>query len=74
MLDPCARVRALDAFVVEVLDDMMTPDRIYARALEARIKRYQRVLVHRGDDPRQEQLRANGDEFCNRSSGTPGGS
>ena len=63
MLDPCARVRALNAFVVEVLDDMMSPDRIYARALEARIKRYERVLVHRGDDPRYERLRSDGDRF-----------
>ena len=62
-LDPCARVRTLNAFVAEALDDMMTPDRIYRRALEARIERYQRVLVHRGDDPRQEVLRANGDKF-----------
>ena len=63
MLDPCARVRALDAFVVEALDDMMTPDRIYARTLQATIKRYERVLVYRGDDPRKELLRSNGDKF-----------
>ena len=63
MLDPCARVRALNAFVVEALDDMMSPDRIYARALQARIKRYERVLVHRGDDPRYERLRSDGDRF-----------
>ena len=63
LLDPCARVRALNAFVVEALDDLMTPDRIYTRALQATIKRYERVLVSRGDDPRQEQLRANGDKF-----------
>ena len=63
MLDPCARVRALDAFVVEALDDMMTPDRIYARALQARIKRWERVLVHRGDDPLKEELRSEGDRF-----------
>ena len=54
MLDPCARVRALNAFVVETLDDMMTPDRLYARSLQARIKRYERVLVYRGDDPLNE--------------------
>ena len=63
LLDPCARVRALNAFVVEALDNLMTPDRIYTRALQATIKRYERVLVSRGDDPRQEQLRANGDKF-----------
>ena len=63
MLDPCARVRALNAFVVETLDDTMTPDKIYTRALQARIKRYERVWVHRVDDPRKERLRSNGDEF-----------
>ena len=63
MLDPCARVRALNAFVVEALDDMMTPDRIYARTLQATIKRYERVLMYRGDDPRKELLRSNGDKF-----------
>ena len=63
MLDPCTRVRALNAFVVEVLDDMMTPDRIYARALEARIKHHERVLVQRGDDPLKEELRSEGDRF-----------
>ena len=63
MLDPCARVRALNAFLVEALDDMMTPDRFYARALQARIKRYESVLVHRGDDPRYELLRSNGDKY-----------
>ena len=66
LLDPCARVRALNAFVVEALDDLMTPDRIYARALQATIKRYERVLVSRGDDPRKEQLLANGDKFLQR--------
>ena len=63
ILDPCARVRALNAFVVEALDDMMSPDRIYARALEARIKRYERVLVHRGDDAPKGRLRSGGDKF-----------
>ena len=63
LLDPSARVRALNAFVVEALDDLMTPDRIYARALHATIERYERVLVSRGDDPRKELLRANGDKF-----------
>ena len=63
LLDPCARVRALNAFVVEALDDMMTPDRVYARALQATIERYERVLVRRGDDPRKELLRANDDKF-----------
>ena len=69
MLDPCARVRTLNAFVVEALDDMMSPDRIYARALQARIKRYERVLVYRGDDPRKELLRSNGDEFLQQTQG-----
>ncbi len=63
MLDPCARVRALNAFVVEALDDMMTPDRAYARALQARIDRYERVWVYRVDDARKERLRSNGDKF-----------
>ena len=63
MLDPCARVRALNAFVVEALDDMMTPDRAYARALQARIERYERVWVCRVDDARKERLRSNGDKF-----------
>ena len=63
MLDPCARVRALNAFAVEALDDMMTPDRIYRRALQATIKRYERVLMHRGDDPLKEDLRSEGDKF-----------
>ena len=63
MLDPCARVRALNAFVVEALDDMMTPDRAYARALQARIERYERVWVYRVDDARKERLRSNGDKF-----------
>ncbi len=63
MLDPCTRVRTLNAFVVEALDDMMTPDRIYTRALQARIERYERVLVHRGDDPLKEELRSEGDRF-----------
>ena len=63
MLDPCARVRTLNVFVVEVLDDMMTPDRIYTRALEARIKHHERVLVQRGDDPLKEELRSEGDKF-----------
>ena len=31
LLDPCARVRAVNAFVAESLDDLMTPDRIYGR-------------------------------------------
>ncbi len=61
MLDPCARVRALNAFVVEALDDLMAPDRIYTRTLQARIKRYESVLVSRGDDPRKEDLRSEGD-------------
>ena len=63
MLDPCARVRSLNGFVVEALDDMMTPDRIYARALQARIERYERVLVYRADDPTKELLRSDGDKF-----------
>ena len=63
MLDPCARVRALNAFVVETLDDMTTPDRVYTRALQARIERYERVLVYRGDDPRKEELRSEGDKL-----------
>ena len=63
MLDPCARIRALNAFVVEALDDMMTPDSIYERALRARIKRYARVLEHRRDDDANEDLRSNGSEF-----------
>ena len=63
MLDPCARVRALNVFVVEALDDMMTPDRAYARALQARIERYERVWVCRVDDARKERLRSNGDKF-----------
>ena len=63
MLDPCARVRALNAFVVEALDDMMTPDRAYARALQARIERYERVWVYRVDDAGKERLRSNGDKF-----------
>ena len=63
MLDPCARVRSLNGFVVEALDEMMTPDRTYARALQARIKRYERVLVYRGDDPTKELLRSDGDKF-----------
>ena len=66
-LDPCARVRALNAFVVEVLEDMMTPDGIYAHAVQSRIKRYERVLAHRGDvlgdAPRRKLLRSDGDEF-----------
>ena len=63
LLDPCARVRALNGFVIEALDDMTTPDRVYTRALQARIKRYERVLVYRGDDPRKEELRSEGDKF-----------
>ena len=63
MLDPCARVRALNAFVAEALDDLMTPDRIHARDLQATIKHCERVLVYRGDDPRKAHLRANGDKF-----------
>ena len=63
MLDPCARIRALNAFVVEALDDMMTPDSIYERALRARIKRYARVLEHRRDDDANEDLSSNGSEF-----------
>ena len=63
MLDPCARMRALNAFVVEALDDMMTPDTIYERALKTRIKRYTRVLEHRRDDDANEDLRSNGNEF-----------
>ena len=66
-LDPCARVRALNAFVVGALDDMMTPDRIYERAVQNRVKRYERVLAHRvddpEDDPRGKLLRSDGDEF-----------
>ena len=63
MLDPCARVRALNGFVVEALDDMMTPDRAYSCTLQARIERYDRELVRRGDDPRKEHLRLEGDKF-----------
>ena len=63
MLDPCARVRALNAFVVETLDDMTTPDKIYTRIVQATIKRYERVLVSRGDDARKEELRSEGDQF-----------
>ena len=63
MLDPCARVRALNGFVVEALDDMMSPDRAYERALQARIERYERVWVYRVDDARKERLRSNGDKF-----------
>ena len=60
-LDPCARMRALNAFVVEALDAMMTPDGIYERALRATIKRYTRVLAHRRDD--DDYLRSNGNDF-----------
>ena len=63
MLDPCVRVRALNAFVVEALDDVMTPDGIYRRALEATIKRYERVLAHRRDEPRKEDMRSEGNEL-----------
>ena len=63
MLDPCARARVLNAFVVEALDDMMTPDRVYVGALQAKLKRYERALVHRGDDPLKEELRSEGDRF-----------
>ena len=63
MLDPCARIRALNAFVVEALDDMMTPDSIYERALRARIDRYERVLAHRGSDDGNGFPRSTGNEF-----------
>ena len=63
MLDPCARMRALSAFVVEALDAMMTPDGMYERALRARIKRYARVLAHRRDNDGNEGLRSNGNNF-----------
>ena len=69
MLDPCARVRALNAFVVEALDDMMSPDRIYERALQARIERYERVLMDRGKDAPKERLRSGGDRFLKRKLG-----
>ena len=62
-LHPCARIRALNAFVVEALDAMMTPDGIYERALRARIKRYTRVLEHRRGVDANEDLRSNGSEF-----------
>ncbi len=60
-LDPCARMRALNAFVVEALDAMMTPDGIYERALRATIERYARVLSYRRDD--DDYLRSDGNEF-----------
>ena len=63
MLDPCARMRALNAFVVEALDAMMTPDSIFERTLRTRIKRYARVLEHRRDDDGNECLRSTGNEF-----------
>ena len=63
MLDPCARIRALNAFVVEALDDLMTPDSVYERTLQARIERYARVLEHRRGDDANEDLRSNGTEF-----------
>ena len=63
MLDPCARIRALNAFVVEALDDMMTPDSIYERALRARIERYERVLTNRGGDDGDGFPRSTGNEF-----------
>ena len=63
MLDPCARVRALNAFVVEALDNMMTPDSIYERALRARIERYERVLANRGSDDGNEFPRSGSNEF-----------
>jgi len=63
MLDPCARIRALNAFVVEALDDMMTPDSIYERALRARIERYERVLANRGSDDGNGFPRSTGNEF-----------
>ena len=64
------RARALTAFVVEALGDMMTPDTIYERTLQATIRRYE--LVSRGGDPRKEALRSEGDKFLQQSSGMPG--
>ena len=63
MLDPCARIRVLNAFVVEALDDMMTPDSIYERALRARIERYEHVLANRGSDDGNGFPRSTGNEF-----------
>ena len=63
MLDPCARIRALNAFVVEALDDMMTPDGVYERALRGRIERYERVKAHRPADDGSGFPRSAGNEF-----------
>ena len=62
-LDPCARVRTLNAFVVEALDEMMTPDSIYERSLRSRITRYERVLASRRAKDRKELPRSTGNEF-----------
>ena len=63
MLDPCARVRALNAFVAEALDEMMTPDSIYERSLRATITRYERVLASRRAKDGKELPRSTGNEF-----------
>ena len=63
MLDPCARVRALNAFVVEALDEMMTPDSIYERSLRARITRYERVLASRRAKDGKALPGSTGNEF-----------
>ena len=50
MLDPAERVRALNAFMVEVLDGALTPDKKYGRALKARKEHCARLLSTRSND------------------------
>ena len=55
LLDPCARVRALNAFVAESLDDLMTPDRIYGRHPRRHgSSATSACWCTAGNDPRQE--------------------
>ena len=62
ILDPHERVWALNAFMVEVLNDM-SPDIIYTRAVQAKIERYESVLKFRVDEWSWKDLLSNGTEF-----------
>ena len=60
ILNPDERVRALNAFMVEVLNNDMTPERIYTRAVEAKIERYKSTLKFRVDEWSLKDLLKNG--------------